>query len=1045
MMDIKGREDEILGYWEERRPSIVVRERNAKSKKFYFLDGPPYATGDLAGHHIWVGSAKDVILRYKRYRGFYVHDRAGFDVHGLPIENKVEKILNIKNKGDIERVIGIERFVGECRRYADDQIGVAVKILKSFGSSLDFDNMYIPYTSGYIERGWGILKEIHNKKLLYKGTKILAYCPHCETVLSAQGPEIDYEDVDDRSVFVKYRVVNEKDSNRGWLRENTYLIIWTTTPWTLVSNIAIAANPDVVYITLKRGNERYIVAKDRADEIASYIGDSVVIEAEFYGSEMEGLRYESVMESKVPRQKGLARYHRVIMGREFVNVVEGSGLLHVAPAHGPEDFKLGMDNKLPVFSPVDSHARYTEEAGEYAYLSVPDEANKRIIADLEKMGSLVHIKGIRHSYPHCWRCSNKLIYKVTDQWFINVQKLKRKMLKENEGVVWHPPKAKDWMRETLESSPDWCISRQRYWGTPIPIWECRECKSIEAIGSIEELRSRATDRTLSLADLHRPYIDRVVIKCGKCGGESRRIEDIFDVWYDSGIAHTASLSDEELDRLYPADWISEGRDQLRGWFSALLRTGVALYNKSPFKDATIGGIIFDEMGREMHRHLGNSVYAKDIREMVSSDGFRVWCMSRPRWQDLKLKKKELIEGNNNIVMLYNISELLREIASMADFDIRSFKRPAYKRLCVEDRWILSRLNSLISVTTEELDRYNIDVAINKMLYFIVEELSRTYLKFLKKRSEAATKRDMRDMANLFSYILYNTILLFSIYAPFSTEYIYRSMFSVSGESLFEGAWPKPAKRMIDTELEADFEVMKSMCSSILNLREKEGVKLRQPIGSAKIEVNEDSVYRAVAELSELICSYTNTKRIDVVKTDAAMVEIKPLFAKLGPDFKQNAKVVAEGLADADPKIVKTDIETNGYYILHTDSGTFEIRGEHISIVERAGRDDQYISKYGIVYIDTNVTEELREETITREFIRGVQNERKLAGLTRTDIVDIYIEAFGPALDILSRNTDMIKRVIKARKINYSKPRDAVDGEKELEVYDTKVRIWIVRL
>lgn len=1042
MIDINEREKYILDYWEKEKPTEKLKRQRVSNKKFYFLDGPPYATGDLGTHHVWVAAVKDLVLRYKRYRGFYVHDRAGFDVHGLPIENKVEKLLKIKNKSDIENRIGIEKFVKECKTYANEQIHIAIPILKEFGSSLDFDTVYLPYKDEYIEKGWKILKDMHNKNLLYKGENVLAYCSHCETVLSAQGPEVEYEDVEDLSIFVEYKII-ENQKPKIDIKDNTYLVIWTTTPWTLISNMAIAVNPDAIYVIAKFGDKRYIIAKDRFDDFSTHVNESAIIESEVYGSELSGLKYISPLSEKVPKQLTFSKYHKVIMGKNFVNTSEGTGILHVAPAHGPDDFKLGKTNKLPIFSPIDSHARYTDEAGEYSGLLIPTEANTKIIQDLAELGSLVYTKKIKHSYPHCWRCSSKLIYNATRQWFINIQKLKKKMIKANEKVIWHPDKAKEWMRETINSSPDWCISRQRYWGTPIPIWECINCSSITVIGSVKELEERSSS-SHNIKNLHRPHIDSFEIKCSKCGSASKRIKDVFDVWYDSGISHIASLSDDELKILYPANWISEGRDQLRGWFSSLMRTGIAIYNKSPFEEVTIGGMVFDELGIEMHRHLGNAILAKDLRNIVSSDGFRIWCSSRPRWQDIKLNKKDLLEGNNNIITLYNIAELLKEFSLMCDFDTHTFKSPSKSILRIEDKWIISKLNSLIKKITEKMDVYNIDSAIKDMREFLVEDISRVYLKFFKKRAESANNIQLLRLTNIFAYIMYNTLILFSIVIPFSTEFIYLELFSKNNSSIFMNMYPKVSKQSIDPNLEKQFEIVNELSTAILNLREKEKIKLRQPLNSVTIESNSDKVLDTVKELSSIVESLTNIKSVKIIKTERISKEIKPIFPKLGPIFKGNAQIIGEELAKMDPDRVINSIDEHGVYRLHTSSGTFDIKNDYFSIVEKPISDNALEFKYGVVSLNTQITKELKEELITRDLIRNIQSIRKDMGLNRTIMIELYITTSSPISEIITKNNKQIKRIVRAKKLEISEPSSNVVMN-DIYISGTKVSIKITKL
>lgn len=887
VLDLRKREKEILEYWKSHGTNGALRERGKGGKPFYFLDGPPYAYTELASHHLWVYSVKDLIVRYKRYRGFRVHDRPGFDVHGVPTENKVERNLKISSKADIESKIGVANFIGDCRKLAEANIRNGIETLTEFGVSLDFENVYVPFRNGYISKGWEIFKTIYDKGLVYRSLQPLAYCPHCETVLSAQGPEVEYADDSDPSIFVAFRIVKSKRSKVD-LGADAHLVIWTTTPWTLPANMAIAANPKALYVEVKGDSATYVVAKERLEDFAGAARMNVTVLKEFYGSELDGVKYVSPLEGRIPAQKRFRKYHKVILSETFVTVSDGTGLLHVAPGHGIEDAKLGKERRIPFFSPVDEHARYTKDAGEYEGLAIPEGANERVLGDLAQLGALLFRGEVRHSYPHCWRCSSKLIYRSTEQWFINIRKIKRRMIAANGRVAWHPAQGGAWFEDAVESSPDWNVSRQRYWGIPMPIWICGSCGDVEVIGSAKALASRA-GLEKEPADLHKPSVDAIGFKCGKCGGAMKRIPDIFDVWYDSGIAHTASLTDGEFAELFPADWITESLDQIRGWFSTLMRTGVAAYGKAPFRSVSIGGMLKDELGDEMHRHLGNSVSVKELLTMTSADGFRLWCLSHPRWQDLKLKKQEIVASDREVITLYNTAELVGEFAETAGVDTRVAKQPARGRLSKEDAWILSRLNSLIEETTRELDAYAIDEAVNAIRNFVIEDFSRFYLRLAKSRFSEGGSAEMRRIANITAHVLRNTVILASVVVPFSSEGIYQQLFSANGESVFMSAWPKARKGAADKELEREFGMAKEAITALLNSREKANVKLRWPLPSATIEVNDPVLQRSLEKFSDMICEYANVKRLDFKMVEALGRELKPVFTRSGPSSRRTHK------------------------------------------------------------------------------------------------------------------------------------------------------------
>jgi isoleucyl-tRNA synthetase len=582
-------EERILRYWKEEDINNKVRKKNAHGKKFYFLDGPPFVTGDLHLGQVWTKGLKDTFVRYKRYRGFNVVDRAGYDVHGLPIENKVEKELKISSKKEIEQNIGIGNFVSACKKFVESHLGRWESDYERFGVSLDFSDPYLPYKNEYIETAWQLFKTISDKGFLYKDKRTLIYCPHCETSLSQGSMEVEYSDEEDPSVFFTFEIDTKRSKPKIGLGDRTYLLVWTTTPWTIPSNVAVAANPKAVYVRAMLDGMSVIVAKDRLDKVAAALNKSVIVDKEFYGSELDNIYYTSPLEGKVSKQKELRRYHKVVFSESLVSMEEGTGLVHIAPGNGIEDYVLGKKNKLPVFCPVKPDATYSAEAGQYEGLSVPTEANETIMRDLQSAGVLLGRSAVKHSYPHCWRCHSKLIFIATDQWFFDVQRIKKRMINASMKVNWVPAEAKGWEVAVIESAPDWCISRQRYWGIPMPIWECGKCGDFRVIGSVEELKKESGGTAERFEDLHRPHIDKIVLKCRKCGAEMHRVKDVLDGWFDSGITFRASLSAEQFPKLFPTDLILEYIEQTRAWFQYLLRCGIMAYGKAPYKNVVVHG------------------------------------------------------------------------------------------------------------------------------------------------------------------------------------------------------------------------------------------------------------------------------------------------------------------------------------------------------------------------------------------------------------------------------------------------------------------------
>ncbi len=1047
MFNLNDNEEKVLKYWQDNNILEKSRQKNRGRKPFYFLDGPPYVTGELHPGQIWVKAVKDVFLRYRRMKGFDVHDRAGFDVHGLPIENKMERMLDLKSKKEIEAKIGVENFVKECRKYVDSLMPSIIRDFERFGASHDFKNPYVAYTSQFIESAWSMLKSMHGKGLLYTEPKPMLFCPHCETVLAQGGAEVVYSDEKDPSVFVAFKVDIKSSKTALDLDEGTYLVIWTTTPWTLPANVAVAVNPKERYVKVGSQGRHLILAKTRLDAVMESIGENAVVEAEFYGSELRGIHYLSPLEEKIPRQKELRKSHTAIMEERLVSSNEGSGIVHIAPGHGSEDYFAGKRNKLPIFSPVSLQAKYNADAGAYEGLSVPSEANAAVISDLKSSGALLDEGNVKHSYPHCWRCNSRLIFLSTKQWFLNVQKVKKKLLSENRKVSWHPAEAQSWFDDVLQGSPDWSIARQRYWGIPIPIWECGKCNGITVVGSLQELASLSTDgsRVSQLNDLHRPYVDDIVIKCGSCGSDTYRIPDVFDVWFDSGIAFRSSLSDAEFSRLFPAMFVLEGKDQLRGWFSTLLKTSIMVYGKAPYRNVVIDGMLLAEDGREMHKSWGNYVPLADLLKFTSADAYRLWCSNHTQWLDLQFKKDEIKEAEKKITVLYNVFNLFNDYGASIGY---GKKRPRPPRLSdsstAEDRWILSRLATTAEEVGTALDGYSVQQASKALGDFLLNDLSRFYLKIAKKRIIYGSRAEARKTLDVINFVLYNLIALLSPFTPFAAEHLYLENYKGqedARESISLVDWPKIPRRFMNKGLESDFAIAESAITAILNSREKSDVKLRWPIPKATAEVTSAEGEGALQKLAGIVEEYTNARHLEVKRVESFSTEIRPEFSKIGPTFKEKSAAVAEALRAADAREMADSIAKSGHYTLHTSMGTVEVNQEHFTAIEKLTNENAIRFVHGMAYIDPTLDAKLMEEALIREFERRVQLLRKELGLKKPDRISIKYDASPALLRIIEANETTIKRDVGARHMENAEH----EGSKEFDIEGEKARILVERL
>ncbi len=1042
MLNLVQNEGEILKYWRDNGVLEKVRAKNKEGKLYFFLEGPPYANGELHMGHVRGYSRKDAILRYRRLRGYSVFDRGGFDVHGLPIENKVEKDLGIKSKKEIEAAIGVKNFIKSCTEAYRNYSSLQMSMARSYGVWFDFDNSYIPASPDYISKAFGVFKKIYDKKLVYKEIQVMPYCVHCGTVL-AKGPEVEEETDTDPSVYVLFRANSHSPDARMDLGEgDVHLLIWTTTPWTLPGNVLVAANPKHLYVLANIAGRRIILAKDRLDAVLNTLDESATIEKEFYGSELEGLLYINPLETAVPAQKELRKKHRIVFSEELVSMTDGTGLVHIAPAFGPEDFVIGKKEKAPLLSVVNTDGKYNSLAGKYEGIGLIHEANRAIEKELKDLGAMMLKSDITHSYPHCWRCHEKLVYLPTEQWFINIGKIRKKIIKACDKVSWYPEALKRWFIESIETAPDWVISRQRYWGIPMPIWECGSCKGIKVLGSYDEI-SKASNGAVKFTseDLHRPVIDDVKLVCEKCGGLMGRISDVFDVWYDSGVAHTASLSDSEFNSMYGKAFVTEGPDQIRGWFATLMKTGIAAYGKSPFNNILMQGWVVDSKGEAMHKSKGNYVSADDLLGKYSVDAVRAFTMSRLTYENLKFSKSEVEEMQGMVMLLYNIGNLLAEYSSAIDYKPARPRRPPKPgKLDPEDAWILSRLNRTIKTATEGFEGYEVSKAVVALKKFIIEDLSRFYLKGAKKNVLYSNRKKAKVTIDIINYLLYNTILAASPIMPFSTEKIYLQNYG--SESIFMEKWPKFSEAFINRDLEESFDYAVESITAILNAREKLGIRLRQPLSEAVVAVNKDSTYNSLQRLVYLLEDYTNIRKVDIKMGASTSKEIRPLFEKLGPEFKQNAAAVADALKEGDAEKMLKDISSTGHYSLHTANGTFNINQAHFTIVEKAFDEKALAFKYGVVTVNPEIDEELREEALIREFERRVQLERKEMSLKKVDRIRLRYRLPIDILKVVDKNR---KRIMKDLNSEEMSELTSESEGREMDIDGEKIRLEIVRV
>ena len=817
-------EEKVARFWQQHRIYEKVKAKNKGNETFYFCDGPPYVTGEIHPGTALNKVIKDVIIRFQRALGKDVLSKPGFDTHGLPIEVKVEQKLGIKDKKEIEDM-GIEQFVKECKSFADHYIEVMTEQFKSVGVWMDWDTPYITYRDDYIEKVWETLKAAHEKGLLEKGNYVITSCPRCETSLANY--ELEYKEREDPSIYVKFKV-----------EDNTFLIVWTTTPWTLVANVAAMVHPQLDYVSVKVCEETWIMAKDRMDEVLKAAGVKGEVVDRFKGEVLLNTTYEHPFQDLIP----FTFQRKVVTSEEFVNTEEGSGIVHVAPGHGQEDFEVGKVFGLPVLSPVNAKGQYTEEAGEFFAGKSIWDANDEIIELLKQRGALVAHQRYKHRYPHCWRCKSPLFFRTTPQWFLKIEDVKEQMLSALNATQWVPAHAKKRIENTVKSAPNWCISRQRYWGIPLPIWRCERCGKIKVVGSKHELEQLSGKR---VKELHRPYVDEVTFKC-ECGGEMRRVEDVLDVWVDSGNAVWASLSGEETRFGEVADFIVEGQDQTRGWFYSLLGLGVVKNGTAPYKTVMLHGFFVDEKGEKMSKSVGNFVPLAEILKKYGADAFRLWGLSNVLWEDIKFNWQGLKESQS----------FLNTFVNMATFVQRFYESNDYT-LTYEDKWVLSRLTTVINAVKTHLLNYHVHEAVRLLRHFLLEDVSRFYMKLIKERREA--------VGVLYRVLLESTKVL-ALFAPFTAEHVYQQVFKRYENEESIHLYPYPQPSFNDPQLEQEMEKVRELVSYGLEQRQRQGVNVRWPLRRAFVSVDLSEGAKGVVK------RLLNVKEV-VFKQDVPVLEL----------------------------------------------------------------------------------------------------------------------------------------------------------------------------
>ena len=1000
-LNFVDREKAVEEFWKENK--IFEKTCEKKGPSYVFYDGPPTANGKPHIGHVLTRVIKDLIPRYRTMKGYQVPRKAGWDTHGLPVELEVEKLLGLDGKEQIEQY-GLEPFIEKCKESVWKYKGMWEDFSFTVGFWADMDNPYVTYHNPYIESEWWALKKIYEKGLIYKGFKIVPYCPRCGTPLSSHEVAQGYKSVKERSAIARFKVKGE----------DAYFLAWTTTPWTLPSNVALCVNPTEEYAKVKciDGNFYYL-AVALMDKVLSPLAEdgkpAYEILEKFVGKELEYKEYEPLFECAGKKAEQQHKKAHFVTVDNYVTMSDGTGIVHIAPAFGEDDSRIGRSYDLPFVQFVDGKGNMTEETP-FAGLFVKD-ADVPVLQNLEERGLLFSAPKFEHDYPFCWRCDTPLIYYARESWFIKMTAVRDDLIRNNNTINWIPESiGKGRFGDWLENVQDWGISRNRYWGTPLNIWEC-ECGHRHSVGSIEELKSMS-DNCPDDIELHRPYIDAVTIKCPECGKQMKRVPEVIDCWFDSGsmpfAQHHYPFENKELfESQFPADFISEAVDQTRGWFYSLLAISTLIFNKAPFKNVIVLGHVQDENGQKMSKSKGNAVDPFDALKTYGADAIRwyFYTNSAP-WLPNRFHGKAVIEGQRKFMgTLWNTYAFYVLYAEIDKFDPTMYELD-YDKLSVMDKWLLSKLNSMVKSVDSNLENYRIPESC-KALQEFVDDMSNWYVRRCRERYWKQGLEQDKINAYLTLYTALVTVAKASApMIPFMAEDIYqnlvRSVDKNAEESVHLCSFPEVNKNHIDLELEKNMDEVLNVVGLGRAARNGANIKNRQPL--AKMYVNAD--IKLDGYYKDIIEDELNIK--EVIFVDAADelsdYNFKPQLKTLGPKYGKNLGEIRTALSELDGSKAKKELDADGHITLNISIGAIDLTADELLIeaVQKSGLFS--VSDFGVtVAIDTELTPELIEEGFVREIISKIQTMRKDADFNVTDHIIISVEGNDKIADIISRN------------------------------------------
>lgn len=990
-LDVTALEEAVLKFWNKEKIFKKTVSSRAGGPEYVFYEGPPTANGKPGVHHVLARAFKDIFPRYKIMRGYHVSRRGGWDTHGLPVEIEVEKKLGFTNKQQIEDY-GIEKFNALCRKSAFDYIQDWERLTDRMGYWVDLQDAYVTFTSGYMESLWWLLRQMWDKGLLYQGFKVVPYCPRCGTPLSDHEVAQGYEQASDPSVFVRMPLVEEP---------GTSLLVWTTTPWTLPSNVAVAVGEGVEYVKVERaleegGTEKLILAQALLEKV--FRGEEVKVLETFKGKKLKDLRYKPLF-TFLPSEKPA---HYVIFG-DFVTTEDGTGLVHIAPAFGADDMRVAMEHDLPVIMTVAPDGTFIPEVTPWRGQFVKD-ADPFITQDLRNRGLLFRAETYEHTYPFCWRCKTPLLYYAREAWYIRTSQYKELMVDLNQTINWVPDHIKDGrFGNWLNNNIDWALSRERYWGTPLPVWECETCKHQHCIGSLGEL-SQLTGRDQSQLDMHRPHVDGVHFACQECGGKMTRVPELIDVWFDSGAMPVAQWhypfeNKEKFESQFPADYICEAVDQTRGWFYSLHAISTMVFESVAYKNVICLGLILDGDGYKMSKSRGNIVNPWDVLTVNGADAFR-WYLytATPPGNERRFSVDLVSEVLRNFTLtLWNVYSFFVTYANLDKWQpAQNTAGLAYSSL---DKWLLSELNTLVRDVSESLEQYDVTGATRPLEKF-VEHLSTWYLR----RSRRRFWKSDSDSDKQAAYATLHTALLtlsklLAPTMPFLAEELYQNLARAhdpsAPESVHLAGWPESDSARIDESLNRDMRLVMRLASLGHAARAKANRKVRQPLAEAAFSVGNPDERRAVTDFDDLLMDELNVKKVRLLdaSTEAVSHSVKPLPKQLGQKYGNRFPAIAKAIQAMNAEQAAQTFSAGEMLQVLVGDETYQILADEVE-VKTLAKEGFAVAEDGpyVAALVTDLTPELVREGMAREFVRRVQDFRKTANFNVADRILLYLNA-----------------------------------------------------